>query len=288
MSPGRWMVVGASGLVGAEVVRRARAQGRQVAGFARTAQGEARLPLDLTDRAAVERAVAEHSPEVLFLCSAWPHVDGCEADPERSWRENVGTVRNVIAATVGSGAQLVFFSSDHVLGSSPEPQPESAPPAPVSVYARHKREVEELLLARGDSLIARTAWVFGPELRRKNFVYRVIELARGGQALRVPEGQRGCPTFAGWLAASTLALLEQGLEGLVHLSGSEPHSKAQWAARIVHELGLPPVQITEVPWREAGQLAPRPDCVVLRSERHALVHPPLSEILSAEAARLLQ
>src|SRR5438046_882319 len=98
MTPLRILVVGASGLVGTEVARLGAQRGHQVTGAARRIEGAARRTLDLSDRAAVERAAAELEPHVIFLCSAWPHVDGCEQDPERSERENVHTVANAVAA----------------------------------------------------------------------------------------------------------------------------------------------------------------------------------------------
>ncbi len=79
------------------------------------------------------------------------------------------------------------------------------------MYARHKLEVETKLLARGHTLIVRAAWVFGPESRRKNFVYQVARASKAGETLRVPEGQAGCPTFSEWLADETLASVRDGV-----------------------------------------------------------------------------
>jgi dTDP-4-dehydrorhamnose reductase len=278
--PDRLLVVGASGLVGAELVRRARAGGLAVHGVARHARGEATGVLDLGDRAALERALAAVAPDVVAVCSAYPHVDGCEADPARSQRENVDTVAGLIDATRGTAVRLVVYSTDHVFDGQRERYVERDAVAPQSVYARDKRRVEELLLARGRVLVVRTAWVFGPELGRKNFMYQVIEAARAGRTLRVPAGQAGCPTFSGWLAASTLTLLAGGLDGLVHLAGGECLTKAEWARLLQHALGLPAAPIEEVGWREAGQVAPRPERVRLASERHALAQPPLTTILA--------
>lgn len=272
--------------MGAELLRQARAAGHAVVGAARQVQGEATVVADLLDRAAVDRALEAISPDVVAICSAYPHVDGCEKDPERSLRENVGTVRTLIEATRGAQTKLVFYSTDHVFDGTHNPYGESAAVNPPSVYARHKRQAEELLLARGNALVARTAWVFGAELRRKNFAYQVISRARAGEPLSVPVNQAGCPTWSGWLAHAALTLLAQGLEGLVHLSGSEPLTKAEWARLIVRELELPPLELRELPWAEAGQVAPRPARVELVSERHKLLQPPLSVLLRAQHGAL--
>jgi len=275
----RLLVVGASGLVGAELCRRA---GPAAVGAARHIEGAATLELDLADRASIDATLERVCPDTIAICSAWPHVDGCELDPDRSRRENVVTVRNLVNATEGADVRLLFFSTDHVFdGSKPGPCVEGDPVRPLSVYAAHKREVEELLLVRGCSLVCRTAWVFGAEVRGKNFVYQVIRHARDGEVLTVPARQSGCPTWSGWLCESVLGMLRQGTEGIVHVSGAQEFTKATWARRIAEVLELPSLEIVETDCQTSGQLAPRPERVAMASSRHPLVQPDVEGILRA-------
>lgn len=281
------LVIGASGLVGGELCRRAKAQGRKCIGAARTLLGEATRTVDLLDRASIDALLGKTSPDVVAVCSAWPYVDGCEQDPARSLRENVTTVENLLASLGSRATKVLFYSTDHVFDGTLPRNVESDPVNPTSVYAKHKRQVEEMLLTRGESLIVRTAWVFGQELRKKNFVYRVVAAAQHGDTMKLPAGQAGSPTWAGWLAESTLSLLDRGFDGVAHLAGNEPLAKAEWAMFIAHILKLPPLEVVEVPWEEAEQVAPRPKRVVLMSERHELVQPELRAILHAEAAHFV-
>lgn len=282
----RLLVVGASGLVGTHVARAAAARW-DVLGVARRLEGLATEALDLGDRAAVEALLGRFSPDVVVVASAWSWVDGCEQDPQRSHRENVDTVRTLVSVAKPA-TRIVFYSTEHVFDGAAEAYDEAAPTHPLSVYARHKREVELLLLERGNALIARTSYVFGVEARRKNFVYRVIDAAEAGTALKVPKLQAGMPTWAGWLAASTLTLLDDGITGVTHLVGPEVLTKAEWAKTVARGLALPPVDIVEVPWQESGQVAPRPERVRLLSTRHRLVHPPLLDVLRIEREALLK
>lgn len=275
----RLLVVGASGLVGSELCKQG---GEGAMGAARHVEGAATVRLDLLDRKNLDAVLAGASPDAVAICSAWPYVDGCESDPLRSRRDNVETVTNLIAATAGTKVRLLFFSTDHVFdGRKPGRYVESDAVNPLSVYAKHKRETEELLLTRGQALICRTAWVFGVEARRKNFVYRVLEHVRSGKELKVPSGQSGCPTWTGWLCASALTLLQQGTDGVVHLTGEQEFTKAQWAREITQALGLQGLNLTETDWRESGQLAPRPDRVAITSERHSLTQGPVRPILQS-------
>ncbi|MDP2274556.1 MAG: SDR family oxidoreductase [Archangium sp.] len=281
---GRLLVVGASGLVGSEVLRVA--QGWSTQGVARRVEGLATEAMDLLDLSATEKVMNRFNPDAVVIASAWPWVDGCEQDPARSERENVQTVRNLLTV-LGPSPKVVFFSTEHVFDGRAESYDENSPTNPLSVYAKHKRDVETLLLERGNSLIARTSYVFGAEARRKNFMYRVIDASEQRTPLKVPSAQAGMPTWSRWLAASSLDLLGRGFTGIAHLTGPEVLTKAQWAAMLAAGLTLPNVEIVEVPWQDSGQIAPRPERVRLRSTRHELHHPPLLELLTRERTALL-
>lgn len=281
---GRLLVVGASGLVGSEVLRAASAW--TTLGVARQVSGLATETMDLLDLSAIERVVDRFNPDAVVVASAWPWVDGCEQDPARSQRENVQTVKNLVQV-LGHEARVVFFSTEHVFDGLAPAYDEAAPTHPLSVYAKHKREVEELLLARGRSLVARTSYVFGAEARRKNFMYRVIDASEQRTPLKVPSAQAGMPTWSRWLAASSLELLSRGFTGLAHLTGPDVLTKAEWAGLLAQGLALPNVEIVEVPWQESGQIAPRPERVRLLSTKHELHHPPLLELLTRERTSLL-
>jgi dTDP-4-dehydrorhamnose reductase len=283
----RLLVVGASGLVGAELARRARAAGHVVLGVARTARGEATRALDLGDRAGLEAVLADFRPTTVIVASAYPHVDGCEAHPARGERENVRTIETLVGALRGNETRLLFFSTDHVFDGNSPRYVERDAVNPLYVYARQKRAAEERVLAHPGALVVRTSWVFGAERARKNFVYRVVDAVEAGRPLVVPEGQGGSPTWSGWLAGSTLTLLARGVEGVVHLTGGTSLTKAEWARRVARDLDLAAPEIREVPWRDAGQIASRPARVVLATERHDLVQPDLTSILRAERERIL-
>jgi dTDP-4-dehydrorhamnose reductase len=286
MSSERVLVIGASGLVGSELARQALLAGHSVLGVARRAEGRAAMALDLGDRAGLDRVLAEFQPTVVAVAAAYSYVDGCEIDSERSRRENVEAVRTLMLSMGGARTRVIYYSSDQVFDGSRSFHVESDAVRPMNVYARHKAEAEELVLRGVSPLVIRTAWVFGVEARRKNFVYRVVDAAGAGQVLKVPILQAGCPTWTTWLGTSTLAMIDRGLSGIVHLVGDEPLTKAEWARKIARGLDLRNIEVLEVSWAEAGQVAPRPARVVLRSERHELHQLPLDSILGAERIRL--
>jgi dTDP-4-dehydrorhamnose reductase len=285
MSLPKLLVIGASGLVGSELMKRAHRF--DAYGVARHRAGLASSVMDLEDVQSIDGVVRAVNPSLVMVAAAWPWVDGCEQDPSRSERENVQTVKNLLQV-LGSKVRIGFFSTDHVFDGAAEAYDETAAPNPLNVYACHKRDVEMLLLNRGRSLIFRTSYVFGAELKRKNFMYRVMDAAAQKSALTVPSRQAGMPTWSQFLATSALDLLAQEQEGIFHLVGPDVLTKGEWAQTLVAGLGLPSIDILEVPVDQAQQVAPRPERVRLVSTRHALKHPPLLELLTTERDALMR
>ena len=267
----RLLVVGATGLLGAELMALAP---EGTVGLSRSA---AQAKVDLLDERALAQAFQTHAPTCVVIAAGWNHVDGCERAPEQSAQENVAAIENLIACA--TSARLIYVSTDHVFDGSSTADDESATPNPLNVYARHKRKAEERILACDNSLVVRTSYLFGKEARRRNFVYRVLDAASERTPLRVPQGQAGTPTWARALARELLALAQAPeRRGVLHRVGPEVLTKAAWARRIADVLGLPPLVVTEVSPQEAGQVAPRPARVHLTT-RVPWLHPPLEVAL---------
>lgn len=277
---GPLLVFGASGLVGGALASEAERRRIPTVGVARTPDSRVQERCDLADAAAVRAVLERVRPSTVVISAALTNLDLCEAEPDRSLRENVETVRNVVDAAEGS--RVIFLSTDHAFDGTKASYVESDPVSPVGVYARHKCQAEALVVAAGGT-VARTAWVFGPERRRKNFVYQVVDTARRGAALRVPAAEGGCPTSASWLA---WALFEMGpLPGIVHLTGAELYTKERWAKEIARVFGLD-LTVEEVAPAALKRIAPRPT-VCLRSERHQLIQKPAAELLASACEQIL-
>ena len=73
----RWLVTGAGGMLGQDLVAALEAAGENVAALTRR-------DLDITDEAAVHAAVRGHRPDVVVNCAAWTAVDDAESrEPRR-------------------------------------------------------------------------------------------------------------------------------------------------------------------------------------------------------------
>ncbi|MGH7399554.1 MAG: NAD-dependent epimerase/dehydratase family protein, partial [Candidatus Rokuibacteriota bacterium] len=77
----RALVIGASGQVGAALLRALRARGHEAVGTWAHEASSGLVPLDLTDGATTERLVADTRPDWVLCPAALSHVDYCEAHP---------------------------------------------------------------------------------------------------------------------------------------------------------------------------------------------------------------
>src|SRR5262245_54732118 len=80
-SPARWLVTGAGGQLGLSLLEVARSAGIE-------AHGRDRAGLDVSDPAALARALDAVRPEVVVNAAAFTQVDLCESDAEQAQRVN--------------------------------------------------------------------------------------------------------------------------------------------------------------------------------------------------------
>jgi len=173
--------------------------------------------LDIGDREAVARTVAELRPQLIVNAAAYTAVDKAESEPALAQRINAEAPGWLAQAAQTCGARLVHVSTDFVFdGIQGRPYRPEDPTAPQSVYGRSKRDGEravQAVLAR-DALIVRTAWVYYPG--GANFVRSMLRLLAEREELRVVADQVGTPTHAGGLAQAIWSLVAARAGGILH------------------------------------------------------------------------
>ena len=211
----RWLVTGAAGMLGRDLTDLLRARGEEFTPLAR-------VDLDITDPAAVAKAVSVVKPDVVVNCAAWTAVDAAEEHEEAAFAINAGGAVNLAAACASVGALLVHPSTDYVFdGHASAPYAEDAPTAPSGAYGRTKLAGEQAVRAAlpDASYIVRTAWLYGAH--GKNFVKTMLRLARIGTAPGVVADQHGQPTWTADVAAQIYALIDNSAPaGTYHATSS--------------------------------------------------------------------
>lgn len=220
------LVTGANGQLG-NCLRRAAAGSANRYIFTDVADAEADgthiSRLDITDAAAVAKAVADNAVDVIVNCAAYTNVDRAEDDADLAELLNATAVRNLAEALRSNDGTLIHISTDYVFGKEPYNVPcrEDQKGTPTGVYGLTKLHGEQAIAASGvKALIFRTAWLYS-EFGR-NFVKTMLGLTATKPELKVVFDQTGTPTYAQDLADALFQIMEHrrfaGNEGVYHYS----------------------------------------------------------------------
>ena len=219
------LVTGVCGQLGYDAVLALKARGLEAVGAdllpeaANLPEGVPYLQLDITDAAAVWKAVEEFHPDAVLHCAAWTAVDAAEEpeNREKVFAVNGAGTRNLALACRNVGCKMLYISTDYVFdGQGTEPwQPDCEAYAPLNVYGQSKLAgelaVKELLERY---FIVRIAWVFGKN--GKNFVKTMLRVCRTHASVRVVNDQIGTPTYTPDLARLLVDLVQTDQYGVYH------------------------------------------------------------------------
>ncbi|MDE1162436.1 MAG: NAD(P)-dependent oxidoreductase [Acidobacteriaceae bacterium] len=209
------------------------------------------------DPAAAERLIAEHKPSAVICAAGATDVERCESD--NAWASAANHLGPLALARAARNIPFAFLSTDYVFDGAAGPYAETDATRPLSVYGRTKLEGELAVLDEHPSaLVLRTTTVYGPDPQKKNFLYTLSRVLNSGGTMRCPTDQLATPTHVEDLATATLALLEQGSAGLVHVAGPEFLSRYDFALQACDILGLDTTNVVALTTPELNQKADRP------------------------------
>lgn len=213
--------------------------------------------LDITDREAVERMVADNDVRIVVNCAAYTNVDKAEDDLELAEKLNAGAVAILADAVRNNNGWLIHVSTDYVFGGSNgnTPRSEDEPVNPTGVYGLTKLHGEEAIADSGaKALVVRTAWLYSEYGR--NFVKTMLDLTASRKELKVVFDQCGTPTYARDLAEAIVTIitnrLYDGNEGIYHYSNEGVCSWFDFAKMIAeyggnHDCEISPCHSDEFP-----------------------------------------
>ncbi|MFI6562218.1 dTDP-4-dehydrorhamnose reductase [Streptomyces sp. NPDC050534] len=285
-----WLITGATGMLGQDVMARLRRDGETPAGLDRAG-------LDITDADMVHDVIAAHRPRIVVNCAAWTAVDDAEAREADALRVNGDGPRHLAEACAKAGAALVHVSTDYVFaGDGTGPYPEDAPTAPRSAYGRTKLAGEQAVLAAlpDAGYVVRTAWLYGAG--GGNFVDTMIRLQSVKDTLDVVDDQRGQPTWTVDLADRLVRLGQAALAGtapagVYHGTSGGETTWFGLAREVFRLLGADPDRVRPTTSAAFVRPAPRPAYSVLGHDgwRRAGIDPirPWREALEAAFPALL-
>ena len=230
----RWLVVGANGMLGHDVVTAL--SGRDITAVDRD-------EIDITDAGSVERVLPGH--DVVVNCAAYTAVDAAETDEAAAFAVNAVGAARLAEVCARYDTRLLHLSTDYVFGGdASSPYPVDAPMDPRSAYGRTKAAGEWAVRAilPDRSWIVRTAWLYGEH--GPNFVSTMIRLAAERPTVDVVNDQRGQPTWSRDLADRLVTMVDRDVPaGTYHGTTAGETTWFDLARRVFDLIGEDPERV---------------------------------------------
>ncbi len=239
----RVLVTGANGLLGRKVTHLLQQQSQH------ELLATTRTTLDVTDVGRVRSVVQKFGPDVIINAAAMTQVDQCEQNREECWKQNVGSVTNLVEVCGDHNIHLIHVSTDFVFNGKEGPLDETAIPEPVNFYGESKLEGEKIVLnSKISAAIIRTVLVYGvtSDMSRSNIVLWVKKSLEEKKPIKVVNDQFRTPTLAEDLAMGCFLAAQKKATGIYHVSGYEMMTPYDIALKTADFFGLDKSYISPV------------------------------------------
>ncbi|HEY1376090.1 MAG TPA: sugar nucleotide-binding protein [Gemmataceae bacterium] len=272
----RWLITGASGLLGGYLLRLLGAAGEPVVAWGGPHAGEPVTPMDLADPDAVTAAFRSAKSDVVLHAAALARLGDCHRDPAGARHTNTDGSRLLAELAAEARARMVFVSTDLVFDGGRGNYRETDAPNPLSVYGRTKADAEAAVLAFPRTAVARLSLLFGPTLTgRPSFFDQMLAALRGGPPVALFADEWRTPLALPAAAEALAALARSDVTGLLHVGGPERLSRADMGRLLAEAVGGSPTAFTVTTRAAVPAPEPRPADTSLDSSRWRGLFPAL-------------
>ncbi|MBC7594101.1 MAG: SDR family oxidoreductase [Kineosporiaceae bacterium] len=237
----RWLVTGASGLLGSNAMHQLSLVGG-VVGSARTSPASNHLPFisaNLEDADSRSGLIARSGAEVVLHAAAVASIEACATDPVLARIVNVDAAADLARQAKAEGAKFIYVSTDAVFNGRRGNYLEEDPTSPTSEYGRTKVSGERAVLdANPEAMVARVNFYgWSPSGRRSLAEFFYHRLLQGEQTPGFTDVTVST-LQVGYLVEALVALASLEARGIVHVASSEPTTKFDFGRRLADEFGL--------------------------------------------------
>ncbi|MEK6875328.1 MAG: sugar nucleotide-binding protein [Nanoarchaeota archaeon] len=193
--------------------------------------------LDILNREELFKFLNNFFPEIIIHCAYYPHVDGCEINPEKAYKINIEATNNIVDWCRQNNKKLIFISTDYVYSKNGDClNNENSEINALNIYTQNKIDNEnKIKMYLKDFLIFRTGFIYGYDLGGKNFLMQMIE-SKGN--IKIPTDQIINPTNISFLTKIIEKSIELDLRGTFNSNGKESISRFEFGKIISKTLGL--------------------------------------------------
>lgn len=266
------LIIGASGLLGAEVFYRFSRKDGKIIGtyysYPFSTDHMQTVYMDLADSKGVRAVLEVTKPDRILISGAMKDVDRCEAHPDQAHRVNVVGTETICQWASQNGSSVCFVSTDYVFDGVDPPDggyTDTSATNPVNTYGRTKRDAEKIVLDMGGCVV-RVALLFGnPRIERtNNFALFLLDKIASGDVVYLYDDVVTTPTYVPWAAMAIQELIEADASGIYHLTGSEAVSRFDYGMMIASEFQGGSSMILKKKFKPGNGIAPRPQRSPLR------------------------
>jgi dTDP-4-dehydrorhamnose reductase len=234
MAP-RYLIIGASGLVGAQLYSTL-GPGNAVATCHRKPVAGG-VVFDAVEMRLADTVLKQHRGFThAFVFHGVSSIDACAHDPQGTARVNVASVCAVIDDLVDHGIVPVFASSDAVFDGTCGMWTEDDPVNPVLTYGRQKVEVERYLAAKSaPSLMVRLAKVVSSAPGTGGLINEWLDQLERDDDIRCATDQIFSPADVEDVVRAVILLAEGRFTGVFHVCGPRPLSRLEFLRMVADE-----------------------------------------------------
>ncbi len=269
------LVVGASGLLGSNIVSTLYSRGDNCTGTYHSTAPDLDIPLrrlDIKDKDMTRRVIESVSPDVVINCGAMTDVDACESDPEQAHAINAEAPGAVGSICAEYGIKMVHVSTDYVFdGSASEPYAEEAALDPIQVYGESKALGEQRVRENTQAvLIVRPSFIYGIHRGTDaltGFPVWVRDQLLSDSEVTLFTDQHVTPSRAGSTASAVLDLIDAGESGTFHVACRSCVTPYEFGKQLRRQLGAPEELLVKSSMADVDREASRPPYTCLKIDK---------------------
>lgn len=236
------VVTGASGLLGADIVRVFEREHEVLA-------LKGRKELNLTDAQAVMEYMKEKKPDLLINCAGFRMVDTAEEQRRMTFAINTYGAKNAALAASMLDIPLIHISSDSVFdGETEVPYHEYDKTNPINTYGQSKLMAEqEVRAVHRKHFIIRVPLLFGANgYTHSNYIYMMMEKLDAGEKITYTTDQMCSPTYCVDVAKELLNMAETEYYGTYHVANTGTASRYDFYCACALGLGYSADQLVPI------------------------------------------